>query len=64
MTIVEVLKRENLGKKYKWDGIIWTVTEGYGDHINLNLAGQELWAYIDARYFLDEIANANFEEIN
>lgn len=63
MTIGEVLKRENLGKKYKWDGIIWTVTEGYGDH--LTLEEQELWGYyIEASYFLEEIANADFEEIN
>lgn len=62
MTIGEVLKRENLGKKYKWDGIIWTVTEEYGDY--LNLEKQELWSYIEASYFLDEIANADFEEIN
>ena len=64
MTIGEVLKRENLGKKYKWNKTIWTVTGEYGDHLNLSLAGQELWAYIEASYFLDEIANADFEEIN
>lgn len=62
MTIGEVLKRENLGKKYRWNKTIWTVTEEYGNH--LNLEEQELWSYIEASYFLDEIANADFEEIN
>ena len=62
MTIGEVLKRENLGKKYRWNKTIWTVTEEYGDH--LNLEEQELWSYIEASYFLDEIANADFKEIN
>jgi hypothetical protein len=62
MTIREVLKRENLGKKYRWNKAIWMVTEEYGDH--LNLVGQEFWSYIETKYFLDEIANADFEEIN
>jgi hypothetical protein len=62
MTIGEVLRRENLGKKYKWDGKTWLVVEDFYDYLNL-LDLKDSGSLIDTDYFIETIANADFEEI-
>ena len=62
MTIGEVLRRENLGKKYKWDGKTWLVVEDFYDYLNL-LDLKDSGNLIDTDYFIETIANADFEEI-
>lgn len=62
MTIGEVLRRENLGKKYKWNGKAWLVVEEFYDYLNL-LDLKDSGSLIDTDYFIKTIANADFEEI-
>lgn len=62
MTIGEVLRRENLGKKYKWDRKTWLVVEDFYDYLNL-LDLKDSGSLIDTDYFIEIIANADFEEI-
>ena len=62
MTIGEVLRRENLGKKYKWNGKTWLVVEEFYDYLNL-LDLKDYASLIDTDYFIETIANADFEEI-
>ena len=51
MTIGEVLRRENLGKKYKWNGKTWLVVEEFYDYLNL-LDLKDSGSLIDTDYFI------------
>lgn len=60
MNIIEVLKEENVGKKYVSDGMEFVLVKGFS---TLWLQDEKTQVYIEDMFNLDEIVRMDFKEI-
>ncbi len=60
MNIMQVMKKENLGKRYTSDGMEFVLVRGFS---TLWLQDEKTQVYIEDMFNLDEIVRMDFEEI-